>query len=62
MVSDSKGASCRRVQSTFFYFQRRATTSRATTGFAFEPKLDNSPMDCSVHAEHPALAGQLPNT
>lgn len=60
--SDAKGASCRRVQSTFFSFQRRATTSRATTGFACEPKPDNSPVDCSVHAEHPALAGQPPNT
>jgi hypothetical protein len=59
---DSKGTSCRRVQSTFFYFQKRATTSRATIRFAFEPKLDRSPMDRSVHAERPALAGQPPNT
>ena len=59
---DSKGTSCRRVQSTFFDFQKRATTSRATTGFAFEPKPDRSPMDRSVHAERPALAGQPPNT
>jgi len=31
-ANDSKGTSCRRVQSTFFSFQRRATTSRAAIG------------------------------
>jgi len=31
-ASDAEGTSCRRVQSTFFSFQRRATTSRAATG------------------------------